>query len=1138
MKIIYKCINWLFTVILITLISRSYAQVNTPSAPAVPFGSKIAASANPYGYGIIPATLPTGAYTPASNQYGKSQDAYSAYTSWKTKYVQACGSQYRVLFDDNSSTVSEGIGYGMLIAAYAADKALFDGLWAYYKTNSNNNGLMNWKIGGCSGASGSNGATDADLDAAMALIVASKQWPSATSPYKYSTEATTLITAIKTYEIHNTSFQSINGDGWGMGSNCRNPSYQSPAYYRQFATLVSSQASTWNSAITAAYNLINANRNTTTGLVSNWSDQNGSPNNCNGSNEYGYDACRSPWRMATEVLWTGNTTAQTNFCVPIAAYVNGKGANNAGGPVAQSGGNGTVNATFVSMYAAGICGATSTYQNIMNSMYTKTVNTVDGSGYFGNTLRVISLFMQTGNFWNPSSLTTTAVTANLSSPTAGNYTEGATITLTATATTTSGTISKVEFYNGTTLIGTKTSSPYNVSWTINTSGKVSITAVAYNSSSATGTSTPVSLNVYKAINQTSTAPTIDGTIEAIWNTNNAGNLNTVISGTISNATDLSGTFKALWDNTYVYLLVDLNDNILINDSGTNKYDDDNIEVFFDVGNTKATSVGSNYFQYMFRWNDATVTEANNKSTTGITFAHVAKTGGYITEIRIPWSTINNTPANNQLIGFDVEVDDDDDGNARDGKMSWFASADQAWTNPSYAGTAILVGSACTAPSAAGSISGSTSVCANSTNVTYSISSVSNATGYTWTLPSGATITAGSGTNTITVKMGTTSGTIKVTPTNTCGSGSPSTINITVNATVTPVVTINTATTSICAGTSITLTATPTNGGTNTAYQWKKGGTTIGGATNVSYTTNSAANNDSYTVTMTSNISCPSNVSVTSTAKVITVNAKVTPTISISVTPSNTIYAGQSATFTVNYTNGGNAPTFQWKKNGTVISGATNSSYATMALTNNDAITATMTSNAACLNTPQANSNSIKVTVNANPGFDLNVTGPTSVVSNQTSVSYSVPSQTGMTYTWSVPAGATIVSGQGTHSIVVNFGTSSGNVTLVETKSGGQTSTLSLPVSVGTTTPILVSTVESSIKIYPIPCTDKITIELTESIDTDISFTLIDAIGNVVLNSTQHYSAVPIDIEMPYGSGVYQLLLTWDTHKVIRKIIKY
>src|SRR6187431_1082230 len=138
MKNLSKSKNWVLTLLILFLITPfAYTQINTPSTATVPFGSKIAASANPYGYGIIPATLPTGAYTPASNLYGKSQDAYNAYNTWKTTYVVACGSNFRVKFDNTSQTVSEGIGYGMLLAAYAADKALFDGLWGYYKANAN-----------------------------------------------------------------------------------------------------------------------------------------------------------------------------------------------------------------------------------------------------------------------------------------------------------------------------------------------------------------------------------------------------------------------------------------------------------------------------------------------------------------------------------------------------------------------------------------------------------------------------------------------------------------------------------------------------------------------------------------------------------------------------------------------------------------------------------------------------------------------------------------------------------------------------------------------------------------------------------------------------------------------------------------
>jgi hypothetical protein len=143
--------------------------------------------------------------------------------------------------------------------------------------------------------------------------------------------------------------------------------------------------------------------------VSNWSDPNGVSNWCNGNNEYGYDACRNPWRMATDYIWYGTTVAQTNFCNPIAIYTNN--GSRCGGPVPQSGGTGTQNATFVSTFAAAICGASTTYQSTLNSLYTKTVNTTDAlPAYFGNTLRVISLFMMTGNFWKPTNLITTDLT--------------------------------------------------------------------------------------------------------------------------------------------------------------------------------------------------------------------------------------------------------------------------------------------------------------------------------------------------------------------------------------------------------------------------------------------------------------------------------------------------------------------------------------------------------------------------------------------------------------------------------------------------------------------------------------------------------------------------------------------------------
>ncbi len=382
---------------------KSFAQINTPSTCKVPFGILAQSSGIPYMYGLIPSTLPAGTYKYLSTtQCGKSQDAYTAYIGWKERFIEDCGGgAIRVKFDDPTKTVSEGIAYGMLLSAYAADKVLFDGLYNYYKANSNANGVMNWRRIGCTNTGDYGGATDAELDAAMALIIAENQWPTINTPYDYTLEATALINAIKTKEIHPTSFQTINGDGWGFGDPCRNPSYFSPAYYRAFAKQVPEDSAYWAvSVANASYTFLNKNANATSGLVGNWADPAGNSNGCNGPNEYGYDACRYPWRMATDVLWHNDSNAKnlltktTNWLKNSSATCKGPIAQNATSPSSGS----YHNALFTSTYAVATMGGGD--QALLDKFYTETVKLTD-AGYFGNTIRTIMLFMLSGNFWEP-----------------------------------------------------------------------------------------------------------------------------------------------------------------------------------------------------------------------------------------------------------------------------------------------------------------------------------------------------------------------------------------------------------------------------------------------------------------------------------------------------------------------------------------------------------------------------------------------------------------------------------------------------------------------------------------------------------------------------------------------------------------
>jgi len=156
--------------------------------------------------------------------------------------------------------------------------------------------------------------------------------------------------------------------------------------------------------------------------------------------------------------------------------------------------------------------------------------------------------------------------------------------------------------------------------------------------------------------------------------------------------------------------------------------------------------------------------------------------------------------------------------------------------------------------ATGSITGSSAVCAGANGVTYSVAAVTNATNYTWSLPSGFNIATGSGTNVITVNVSgsASSGNVSVTPSNTCGSGTPSpNYAVTVNPALPVSVVIAPSANPVCAGTSVTFTATPTNGGTTPVYQWKVNGVNTG--------SNSAtyafipSNNDVITCVLISNL---------------------------------------------------------------------------------------------------------------------------------------------------------------------------------------------------------------------------------------------------------------------------------------------
>jgi gliding motility-associated-like protein len=260
-----------------------------------------------------------------------------------------------------------------------------------------------------------------------------------------------------------------------------------------------------------------------------------------------------------------------------------------------------------------------------------------------------------------------------------------------------------------------------------------------------------------------------------------------------------------------------------------------------------------------------------------------------------------------------------------------------------------------------SIAASNSTICTGANVTFTATPTNGGTtpSYQWQL-NGANV----GTNSATYSNNTlTNGsvvTVIMTSNAACASPTTATSNqvtMTVGS-VAPSVSIAATNSTICSGTNVTFTATPTNGGTTPSYQWQLNGTNVG-TNSATYSNNALTNGSVITVIMTSNAACASPTTATSNQVTMTVGS-VAPSVSIAASNSS-ICTGANVIFTATPTNGGSTPSYQWQLNGVNV-GTNSATYSNNALTNGSVVTVIMTSNAACASPTTATSNQVTITV--------------------------------------------------------------------------------------------------------------------------------------------------------------------------------
>jgi hypothetical protein len=374
------------------------------------------------------------------------------------------------------------------------------------------------------------------------------------------------------------------------------------------------------------------------------------------------------------------------------------------------------------------------------------------------------------------------------------------------------------------------------------------------------------------------------------------------------------------------------------------------------------------------------------------------------------------------------------------------------------------------PLVPGLISGLNSICFGSTN-SYSLSPVSEASGYTWNLPSGWT--GASSSNTITGTSGA-SGIFTVTASNACGSSPQQTLNVTVNPL--PTITVNSG--SICAGSSFTIVP----GGANTY-------TIQGGSAVVSPTTT-----NSYTVIGTSSAGCASSSFATSS---VIVNSL--PTITVN---SGSICSGQS--FTI-MPSGASTYTFS---GGPIVTPTTSSSYSV-----------TGTSSAGCTSSTYVISN---VTVNPLPTISV------SSSTNQLCIgSAATLSATGASsYTWNP-------SGTGSSIVISPTVNTTYTVTGMDANGCQNTSTITQNVtncgSMGLSS--LSAEASATVDVFPNPFNDIITISFSRKISIPIQ--VFDIFGSMICETITDSSRTEIDLSK-YSSGFYFIKIGNVTRKVIKE----
>jgi endo-1,4-beta-D-glucanase Y len=257
-------------------------------------------------------------------------------------------------------------------------------------------------------------ATDGDMDIAYALLLADRQWGSA-GAINYKQAALQVIAALKSQTLNPISHTLLVRDCVSPNDAMYGRSKRSSDFMLEhLRTYAAASGDTeWTRVADTAYQIIASIQRdaSPSGLLPDFiEDVDTTPRpaspgflESDSDGRYAYNACRTPWRIASDYLLAGDTRAQASLR-PVNTWLRkatgGDPHNVMGGY--QLDGTAAVNyyePAFAAPFGVGAM-IDPENQDWLNAVWKRLT---DGSsdGYYSDTLRMQALIVMSGNWWSP-----------------------------------------------------------------------------------------------------------------------------------------------------------------------------------------------------------------------------------------------------------------------------------------------------------------------------------------------------------------------------------------------------------------------------------------------------------------------------------------------------------------------------------------------------------------------------------------------------------------------------------------------------------------------------------------------------------------------------------------------------------------